>query len=914
MRVIWRFFARLGNLFSRRRADEDFGAEIEAHLALMQEDLERRGMAPAEARRQALVRMGGVERAKEAHREARTLHWLETLWQDVRFAARILRKNPGFSVVAIITLALGIGANTAIFSLVNAVLLNSLSVANPHELVLFSDEVGMGSDSGEQFGIWERFSSDDYAYFNKHNQSFKELTAYQDDRTVLNVRIAGAEKAESARTTMVAGNYFSFLGVRAGVGRVILPEDDDALSAPVAVLNYSYWRDRFHSDRSAIGETIELNGTPFTVVGVAPQGFNGMTYAPPNFWTALAKQPEVIPPEMTATGMPVIRNYANEPKEYWLSIVGRLKQGVSLRKAETVVNGQLKQVLKTQVNPQTAEQIADSHIQLHSGAGGVSLLRKQYGEALEILSVVMGIVLLIACANVASLLLSRSAAREREISVRLAVGASRGRLVRQMLTESVLLAAIGGGTGILAAKWTAQVLVLLVTGRTGAVEGRLDSTVLAFSICASLIAGIVFGLAPAIRAGCIDVTTQMKEASGLRRRHTLPNAVVAFQIAGSLVLLIGAGLFVRTLRNLYDEDVGFDKEHLMLVGIDLPHAGYKPEQTPQLYRELIERFEAIPGVRFATLDSDGPLSGSESISNFAIEGRQLARDVLLRKELVGPHYFETEGIPILLGRDIEPEDRAGDPMVAVINETMARTYFPGVNPVGKRFSLDWPFNPKEAMTVVGVAADARYYSLRDVVPPMEFGAAFQVPDERSYNWAFARDIAVRTIGDPRAITEAIRPAVKQIDPNIPVTNVRLLAEVVSNSLRQTQGVAELSSAFGFLTLLLACIGLYGTLAYRVSRRTQEIGVRIALGAQRSSVMWLVTREGLYLILPGMAIGAFAALGLTKIVASQLFGVAADDPVTFVAMAALLLAVALVACWIPARRAMRVDPMVALRHE
>jgi predicted permease len=914
MRKARRLFARLTNLFRRKGEDADFGAELGAHLALMQEEFERQGMAPAEARREARLKLGGFDQARELHHQARTIHWLETLAQDIRFALRILRKNLGFTTVAVLTLALGIGANTAIFSLVNAVLLNSLPVTNAHELVLFSDATGMGSNSGGQIGVWERFSSDDYAYFSKYNESFKELTAYQDDRTTLNVRIAGAEKTESARTTMVAGNYFSFLGVHAAVGRVILPEDDEVSSAPVAVLNYSYWMGRFHGDRSVLGETVEFNGTPFTIVGVAPQGFNGMTYAPPNFWTATAKQPAVIPPEMTPKGTIVIRNYASEPKEYWLSIVGRLKPGVSRRTAETVVNAQLKQLLKAQVNPPTAEQIADSHIQLHSGTGGVSLIRMQYGEALAILSAVMAIVLLIACANVASLLLSRSAAREREISVRLSIGASRGRLIRQMLTESVLLATIGGALGILAAKWTERFLVLLVTGSVGTVEGRLDSTVLAFSIGASLLAGIVFGLAPAIRAGRIDVTTQMKESSGLHRKHAIPNAVVVFQIAASLVLLIGAGLFVRTLQNLYHQNLGFDQEHLLLVEIDLRHAGYKPQQTPQLYQELIERFEAIPGVRFATLDTDAPFSGSDSASNFAIEGQQVDRDLLLRKELVGPHYFEAEGIPILLGRDIEPEDRVGEPLVAVINETMARTYFPGVNPVGKRFSLGAPFDPSEGMTIIGVAADARYYSMRDSVPPMEFGAAFQVPDEKSYNWAFARNIAVRTIGDPKAITEAIRPAVKQIDSNIPVLNMRLLAEVVSNSLRQTRGVAELSSAFGFLTLLLACIGLYGTLAYRVSRRTQEIGVRMALGAQRASVMWLVTREGLCLILPGIAMGALAASASTKIVASQLFGISAEDPITFAAMAALLLVVALVACWIPARRAMRVDPMVALRHE
>ena len=904
----------IGQLFRRRSINAEIEEEMRSHIAHHADDLEREGVPRAEAERWARVKFGGRERYKEECREIIAGHFFETTLRDVRFALRGLRKSPAFACVAIATLALGIGANTAIFSLVNAVLLNSLPVASPHELVIFSDALGMGSNSGGQTGIWERFSSDDYAYFNAHNQSFKELTAYQDDRTVLKARIAGSEKPEMVRTTMVAGNYFSFLGIRPAVGRLISPEDDGAASAPVAVLNYGYWTDRFHNDRAVLGQTIEINGTPFTIVGVAPKEFGGMSYATPNFWTALAKQPIVIPPEMTAAGTLVVRTYANEPKEYWLNIVGRLKPGASLRSAEAVVNAQLKQVLEAQSNAQTPQQIADSHIQLHRGAGGVSFLRVEYGQALEVLTAILGVVLLMACANVASLLLARSAGREREISVRLAVGASRGRLIRQMLTESVLLAAIGGAVGILTAEWTARMLVLFVTGNKGTLGSRVDGEVLGFSVCVTLLAGVLFGLAPALRAGRLDLANSMKGLAGTRLRIGLPNAIVIFQVGGALVLLIGAGLFVRTLQKLYDQDLGFDQDHLVLVGIQPQKAGYTPQQTPQLYRELIERFEAIPGVRFATLDSDSPFGGSISTSNFAIEGRRADRDELLKKELVGPHYFEAEGIRILLGRDILPEDRAGMPMVTVINETMARMYFPGENPVGRRFSLGAPFNPKEALTIIGVAADARYYSLRDAVPPMEFGAAFQVPDAKSWNWAFARDIAVRTSGDPNAIAGAIRPAVASVDANIPVDSVRPLKQVVGKALQQSQGVAELSSVFGVLTLLLACIGLYGTLAYRVSRRTQEIGVRMALGAQRRDLMWMVAKEGLCLIVPGIAIGVIAALASTKIIASQLFGVSANDFVTFSAMCALLLAVALIACWIPARRAMRVDPMIALRHE
>ncbi|HEY6466603.1 MAG TPA: ABC transporter permease [Candidatus Acidoferrales bacterium] len=909
MRTLRRFFVRFANLFAHRQSDREFDAELGTHLALMQEEFERRGLSSQEAMRQVRMRLGGVEQVRDLHREARTLHWLETLVQDTRFALRILRKNPGFAAVAVLTLALGIGANTAIFSLVNAVLLNSMPVANPHELVLFSDFSAGGSSSGWQTGVWKKFSSDNYANFGEHNQSFKELTAYQTDRTVLSVHIGGAERAEVARSTMVAGNFFSFLGLHAAAGRLLTPEDDRAAAPPVAVLDYGYWTNRFHNDPGAIGQTVEFNGIPFTIVGVAPRGFTGVnTYLTPNLWIPLARQTDAIPGETDATN----------PHEYWLNIVGRIEPSVKLRQAEAVVTTQLKQSLRAQTNREgmTDRDIAESRIELSRGAGGISYFRGQYAEALEILAVIMGIVLLMACANVANLLLSRSAAREREISVRLAVGASKGRLVRQLLTESVLLALIGGAAGMLAAKWASQMLAVLVTGNTGIARGAVDATVLAYSIGVTVLAGILFGLAPAIGAGRADLATSMKGSLSSRLQLGFPNAIVVFQVAGSIVLLIGAGLFVRTFQKLADQTLGFDEDHILLVGIDARKGGYNPKQTSALYQLLLDRFEAIPGVRSATLENFEPLSGDSWRSNFAIEAKPVSRDpgTLVQRELVGPRYFETEGIPILRGRDIGLEDQPGQPLVTVINEAMARKYFPGENPIGRRFSLGAPFDPGSSLTIVGVAADARYYSLRDPVPPMEFAAALQMPGATTHNSDYEKDIAIRTSGDPQTVMAAIRPAAKEAAPNLPITDVTLIKDVVGRALRQNRTLAELSSGFGMLTLLLACIGLYGTLAYRVSRRTQEIGVRMALGAQRSSVMWLVTREGLYLILPGIVLGVLAALGSTKVIASQLFGVSTNDWVTFAAMALLLLAVALIACWIPARRAMRVDPMVALRHE
>jgi predicted permease len=839
--------------------------------------------------------------------KSRVLFFLETLLQDFRYAFRVLRQNPGFTAVAVLTLALGIGANSAIFTLFDAVLLRTLPVASSQELVLFSDNPGEGTSSGAQSGLWFAFSNQDFAYFRDHNESFKELCALQSRTDELEIRAAGASgPANSARGNLVSGNFFSFLGLSPAAGRLFSPEDDRPQAPPAVVLNYAYWTSKFHNDPSAIGQVIEINGTAFTIIGVAPRDFSGVGYTAPNLWLPLAFQPQVT----------LSAPYSNDPHEYWLNIIARLEPGVSLRQAQAAVNIQLKQELRAQSRRETAQEIEKSEIELAPGAGGISYLRYTYSEALHILMAIAGTVLLIVCANVANLLLSRSSAREKEISIRLAIGASRNRLIRQLLTESFLLAVCGGALGILVARWGAQALIILVTGSSSVIKASIDAPVLIFTAAVSITAGILFGLVPALRASRVDLVAPMKGSAGGGLRFGLANGLVVFQIAVSLVLLIGAGLFLRTVQKLAGQDPGFDEDHVVLARIDPQKAGYKPEQTPALYRALIDRLETLPGVRYATVAYSGPLDDDTWSSNFSIEGmpERTAQRPHVLKELVGPNYLATQGIPIISGRDIGPQDAAGTPLVTVINEAMAKKFFADVNPIGRRFSLGSSFKSQEAMTIIGVAANARYYSLREAVPPMEFCAALQLPDESSHNAAFARLVEVRTAGDPSALAAEIRGAVAQVAVNLPVTRVNTLRQQVRAVLKHNLDAAKLSAAFAALALLLACIGLYGTMAYRVSRRTNEIGIRITLGAQRTNVFWLVMKECLTLVAIGLAIGVPVALAATQVIASQLFGIRATDPLTFGGVAILLLAVALAACYIPAQRAMRVDPMIALRYE
>lgn len=836
------------------------------------------------------------------------------LLKDVRYAIRSLLKRPGFSLITVLTLALGIGANTAIFTLLNAVIFKPLPVSAPQELVFFDDTPGEGTSQGDPFtGQWHRFSYANYQYFRDTDQSFQELSAFRSGEARLSVRGVGAQTGEVAqRGHLVSGNYFSVLGVNAMLGRVLTAADDKPGAPPAAVMSHGCWTQQWKSDPWIINREIVINGTSFTVVGVMPPSFFGVRVRrSPDFWLPLAFQPQIE-----------LRPSAFEDRRvYWLNFVGRLKPGVSLEQAEASTNVGLRQFLTNEagskLNDDVRKSIASAYVQLADGSRGISGLRRVYSQALKMLMVIVVLVLLIAGANVGNLLLSRAASRKAEISLRLALGASRYRIVRQLLCESLLLAAVGGACGILLAQWGVSVLVALVA-KTSPLDVRPDTAVLAFTAVVSLSAGVLFGLAPALRASKTDLTTALKEKSartGRRRlRFGLASVLVVSQVALSMVLLTGAGLFARSLMKLHEEEVGFNRDNVLLVGIDPRLARYKPTELSTLYSRLLERLEALPRVSSATVATYAPMSGIGRSSTVTVRGYTSTpgEDMEVADMLIGPAYCETLGVPLLLGREIGLRDTPAGQKVAVINQAFAQRFFQGQNPIGKRFHYGDDDDPErsEDVEIVGVIGDVKYESAREVPLPTGYRPILQVQDSEAYS----SNLQIRSSGDAGDLAPAVRQAITEVDDKLPISGVTTLREQLSGRLDQEKLLAELVSFFGLLALLLACIGLYGVMAHGVVRRTKEIGIRMALGAERRSIIWMVLRETLVLILVGVAIGVPAAIGAGRLVASQLFGLSAADPLTLGAATLLLTGVAVLAGLLPARKASRVNPLIALRYE
>jgi predicted permease len=838
---------------------------------------------------------------------------MDSILKDTRFAIRGLWRRPGFALIAITTLALGIGANTAIFTLVNAVLLKPLPVKNPEELVLFNDSASEGIQAGDPTtGEWRLFSYSSYRYFRDNNQSFQQLAAFRSGEDRLSVRKTAKQQGESAsRATghLVSGNYFEVLGVDALLGRVLTNEDDTTAARPTTVLSFGCWEEQWNQDPQVIGKDVVLNGTTFTIVGVMSKEFFGeRVRRAPDYWMPLAFQPQIT----------LRDSFLNDDTVYWLTPMGRLKPEVRIEQAQAEVNLGLQQFLTAQAGPGLTDErrqgIQKSYIQLAPGGRGLSGLRVHYSEGLQMLMVIVVLVLLIACANVGNLLLSRGAARQTEIALRQALGASRRRLIRQLLTESILLSLLGGVLGVVLAQWAVSVLVTLLA-KTSPLNVTPDLAVLGFTVGISLLSGLLFGIAPAIRATGTGLILALKERGAVRQggrfRMGLGSALVVTQVALSLVLLVGAGLFARSLLKLQNADPGFDRENVLLFSLDSRLAGYKPAQLSNLYRQIYDRLSALPNVRAATLATYSPMSGTARSSSVTIRGRATTEgeDLVVSDILVGPDYAETLGLPVVLGRGIGLQDTPASTKVAVVNQAFAEYFYPGQNPLGRRITFE-DDSDKDDVEIVGVIGDVKYRSVRDEAERSVYRPILQMQDQSAYS----NVVQVRTEGEPLNIAPAVRAAIAQVDDKLTIGGLTSLRLQTADAFRQEKLIAQLVSFFSLLALLLAAVGLYGIMAHAVVRRTNEIGIRMALGAERRDIVWMVLRDSLVLVGLGVLIGVPTALGAARLISAQLFGLTGNDPVSLIAAIAVLSIVAAFAAYLPARRASRVDPLVALRYE
>ena len=869
MRALRRLRVRLVAWATRQRDEQRLREEVEDHLALQTADNLRAGLSPVEARRQAVLKFGAVEAIKEQYRDQQGLPFLERLLQDVRYGLRQLRRAPVFAVTATLSLAVGIGCNAAIFTIVDRVLLRPLPVSDPHQLVFVTDPRA-------------RFSYPYYAFLS-NSDVLSGVAAH----FALPLNATTNDGAARVRGELVSGTYFGVLGAATRLGRPLTPDDDRTPGArAVAVISDRYWQRSFGSDPSVLGRDVRINNYAFTIIGVAARGFTGTEVGlPTDIWLPLMMQKEIG------------RDLLTDARTNWLEIIGRLKPGQSPERAGTEFTAYVDRRAEA-----TPAQSTGRRIVLLPAEKGNSPLRRELGPALRVLLLLTGLALVLACINVASLLAVRTVAREKEIAVRLALGARRSSLVQQFLTETILLAALGGTAGVLVAPWAARLLVALQPGLLD-IDTSLDIRVFLFGLGVCLLTGLVVGLAPVLASSNVRVQVPANASPGLRTypRLTVHHVIVSCQIAVSLVMLIGAALFVQSLRNLNSIDPGFRADSLLLIAVDPGSAGYDAPRVERFWRDTLDRVSQVPGVLSVSLARTVPLApGRQRQPVVNASSGDVAE---IDTNFVGPRYFLTLGTPLVRGRDFaERDDKASRPVV-IVNERMSRTFWPDQDAIGKGVRLAGPNSP--TAEVVGVVRDVKYRDLRGEAGPMLYVPILQT---RSTG---AMTLHVRTATEPGELAGSIRRALQSVDTTLPLFEVRTLEDQLNAFLAQPRQAAVLATGFAILALLLSGIGVYGVTALAVSRQTREIGIRMALGAQPRHIVRAIGWRGLMLVITGLGLGVVGAFGFARIAAALLYGVTANAGAT-IGMSALLAVVSLTAIYVPARAATRLDSVRAIR--
>ncbi|HUD57562.1 MAG TPA: ABC transporter permease [Terracidiphilus sp.] len=924
---IIRGFARMRSwlraVFHRGRLEAEMEAELANHLEERTGDLMRAGYSLEDAARRARMELGPVLMHKEEMRASLGLRWVDETTGDLRYAARMLRKSPEFTAIAATSLALAIGANTTIFSVAKQLLYERLAVANAENLRLLAwtateDHMAVHSIWGDYDPLLgglrtsTAFSYPAFRQLQTENRVLDVLFAFK--WTEMNATIR--ENPQRVVTEMVSGNYYTALGVKPQLGRVIEPTDDAVPGqGAVAVIGDGVWEREFGRSVAVLGQTIKLNDTALTIIGVAPKGFTGAqdVQQSPDLFVPLSMQPLLAPHRAWGSLL-------SDTRTWWVNVMGRAKSGVSDDEAQATLDGQLGALVRGTMPVKPGEDLP--RVKLRDGSRGLFVSQQLFAKPMTVLMTLVGFVLLLACANIANMKLARGTRRQREMSVRLALGASRARILRQILVESLLLAALGGAGGLLAGYFGRTALPKLVEDawERNAIQVRFDWKVFAFTAGITISTGILFGMAPALAAARAEVSHGLKEGAQTttrRRKGMGSKALIGFQIALSTLLVIGAGLFVRTFARLNAVHVRFRTDHLLLAEIVPPERRYPAGKDIALHQRLEQAIAAVPGVDAVAPSLEVYVADETSRTNFLPEGERYSpyKGQAEYFNVVGDRFFQTLEIPIIAGRAFGEQDTATSQKVGIINESLARSRFPGQNPIGKRFAIDTHDADgrrgtlaRNGIQIVGICGDVRYATLRAEPPPQFIVPYVQQTQVQGMTYE------IRTRMKAEAIVPALRRAVQQVDPDLPLMNIRTQDQQIGSALQQERLFVTLTSGFGLLALALAAVGIYGVMAYSVARRTNEIGIRLALGAQPAQVCGMILREGTGLAAVGVAAGLAGAIGLTRLIKSMLYGIAPYDPVTLASGVGLLLFVALASSWIPARRAAGVQPMTALRHE